>query len=81
MKVDEGEAHVRLTNERVSVGDEIVIRRKRCRLYSKGSRTTERCTLPIVGRARVLRLLGGEYSAVQVYSGTFREGDLVERTH
>lgn len=79
MKVSDTEAHVRLGKDRVAIGDELVFRRKYCEPDPARGKSAEKCSMRIVGHARVVRFEGSEYAVVQVYKGGFDEGDLVER--
>ena len=76
MKIDGTEAHIRMTDNAVSVGDRVQFLRQRC----TGSGKVTRCHDEPTGEAEVVKLLNAHYSVVRARGGVvFDEGDRVER--
>jgi len=76
MKVDGTEAHIRMSDNAVAVGDRVQFLRQRC---TGGGKLT-RCHDEATGEGEVVKLLNAHYSVVRVRGGVlFDEGDRVER--
>ena len=76
MKIDGTEAHIRMSDNAVAVGDRVQFLRQRC----TGSGKVTRCHDEPTGEAEVVKLLNTHYSVVRARGGVvFDEGDRVER--
>jgi len=76
MKIDGTEAHIRMSDNAVAVGDRVQFLRQRC----TGNGKVTRCRDEPTGEAEVVKLLNAHYSVVRVRCGVvFDEGDRVGR--
>jgi hypothetical protein len=76
MKIDGTEAHIRMADNAVAVGDRVQFLRQRC----TGSGKVTRCRDEPIGEAEVVKLLNAHYSVVRARGDViFNEGDSVER--
>jgi hypothetical protein len=76
MKIDGTEAHIRMSDNAVAIGDRVQFLRQRC---TGGGKLT-RCRDEATGDAEVVKLLNAHYSVVRVRGGVvFDDGDRVEK--
>ncbi len=76
MKIDGTEAHIRMPDNTVALGDRVRFLRQQCTGVGKITRCRDEST----GEGEIVQVLNARYSVVRIRCGVlFDEGDIVEK--